>query len=40
MTREEYHRQERNYKKYGWLLVIKVLVIFGVLAIVINHLNK
>ena len=40
MTREEYHKGERNYSKYGWLLAFQVLVIFGFLAIVINHLNK
>lgn len=40
MTREEYHRHERNYSKYGWVLVLQVLVAFGFWAIVINHLKR
>jgi len=40
MIREDYHKGEPNYSKYGWLLVLQALVAFVFLAIVINHLNK
>jgi hypothetical protein len=40
MTKEDYHKGERDYSKYGWVLVLQVLAVFVFLGIVINHLKK